>query len=346
VPEHCADELALRRARRSAAPLRVRQRHKPVLVRYNTHAGPLQRARRARRAARPVHALKRASPALCRAGPGCAGRTRVSAVPVQMWQGWAQSRRGCGQPAASAVPVQMWQDRDTASKVVEPSAEAFLSAFSSCATLAAICARIEQNRPRRIQVRVARRLLPLAGASHARMVGVRTAPTWPAHSDVGSTNPTASTAWVAGIGPAPPPRLHRHWVHPSDIWTGIELAPATSAPGLGSPRPYLDRDWAHPVHIWTGTGLTPATPLTSALELESPRAHLHRKWAPAGLGLPRNDGPSARNAPAQERVLRQLGRSQPCTRARQPLCRRSRGEPDPSEDVKGVSPVPLRMRQG
>ena len=96
VPEHCADELALRRARRSAAPLRVRQRHKPVLVRYNTHAGPLQRARRARRAARPVHALKRASPALCRAGPGLCRKDAgerspgadvagVGPVPARMW---------------------------------------------------------------------------------------------------------------------------------------------------------------------------------------------------------------------------------------------------------------------
>ena len=103
-------------------------------VRYNAHAAQPDRSARcsarARRSVGPVRV--------------CAGRTRVGAVPVQMWQGWAQSRRRCGQPAASAVPVQRCgTDRDTASKVVEPSAEAFLSAFSSCATLAAICARIE-----------------------------------------------------------------------------------------------------------------------------------------------------------------------------------------------------------
>ena len=31
-------------------------------------------------------------------------------------------------------------------------------------------------------------------------------------------------------------------------------APATSAPGLGSPVPHLHRDWAHPCHICVGTG--------------------------------------------------------------------------------------------
>jgi hypothetical protein len=160
-------------------------------------------------------------------------------------------------------------------------------------------------------------------------------PTWPAHSDVGSTNPTASTAWVAGIGPAPPPRLHRNRAHPSDICTGIELAPATSGPGLGSPRPYLDRDWAHPghpSHIGTGTGLTPPA---STPEVGSSR-----------IGpTPQQRSERARCTSAG-RGLRQLGRSQPRTRARQPLCRRGRGEPGPGADVAGVSPVPVQMWRG
>jgi hypothetical protein len=39
------------------------------------------------------------------------------------------------------------------------------------------------------------------------------------------------------------------------ICTGTGLAPATSAPGLGSPLPHLHRDWARPCNICTGTGL-------------------------------------------------------------------------------------------
>ena len=46
--------------------------------------------------------------------------------------------------------------------------------------------------------------------------------------------------------------------------SGLGLAPATSAPGLGAPLPHLHREWAHPCHICPGTGLTPAT---FALEL-------------------------------------------------------------------------------
>ncbi len=60
------------------------------------------------------------------------------------------------------------------------------------------------------------------------------------------------------------------------VSTGTGLAPATSAPGLGSPMPDLHRDWARPGHICTGTGLTPAT---SAPGLGSPRPHLHRDCA-------------------------------------------------------------------
>jgi hypothetical protein len=94
---------------------------------------------------------------------------------------------------------------------------------------------------------------------------------------------TAAPATSApGLG-SPLPYLHRDWAHA-----------ATSAPGLGSPLPYLHRDWAHPVHICTGTGLTPAAsapglgspchictgtglaPATSAPGLGSPLPHLHR----------------------------------------------------------------------
>jgi hypothetical protein len=36
----------------------------------------------------------------------------------------------------------------------------------------------------------------------------------------------------------------RDWAHPRHICTGIGLAAATSAPGLGSPMRHLHRDWA------------------------------------------------------------------------------------------------------
>ena len=55
------------------------------------------------------------------------------------------------------------------------------------------------------------------------------------------------------------PHLHRDWARPCHICTGTGLAPATSAPGLGSPLPHLHRDWAHRCHICTRTGLAPAT---------------------------------------------------------------------------------------
>jgi hypothetical protein len=58
--------------------------------------------------------------------------------------------------------------------------------------------------------------------------------------------------------------------------TGTGLAPATSAPGLGSLLPDLHLDWARPCHIWTRTGLTPAT---SAPGLDSPLLHLDQDWA-------------------------------------------------------------------
>jgi hypothetical protein len=57
------------------------------------------------------------------------------------------------------------------------------------------------------------------------------------------------------------------------------LAPATSAPGLGSPLPHLHRDSAHRCHICTGTRLTAAT---SAPGLGSLLPHLCAR----GLGSP------------------------------------------------------------
>jgi hypothetical protein len=44
------------------------------------------------------------------------------------------------------------------------------------------------------------------------------------------------------------PHLHRDWARPCHICTGTGLAPATSAPGLGSPLPHLHRDWAGKPH--------------------------------------------------------------------------------------------------
>jgi hypothetical protein len=93
-----------------------------------------------------------------------------------------------------------------------------------------------------------------------------------------------------GLG-SPVPHLHRVRAHPCHICTGTGLTPATSAPGLGSPLPHLHRDWAHPCHICTGSGLTRAT---SAPGLRSPLPHLHRDRA--GLSFwrtqPRSAGPA------------------------------------------------------
>ena len=41
-----------------------------------------------------------------------------------------------------------------------------------------------------------------------------------------------------------PPHLRRDWAHPCHIRTGTGLAPATSAPGPGSPRPHRRRPGA------------------------------------------------------------------------------------------------------
>jgi hypothetical protein len=46
---------------------------------------------------------------------------------------------------------------------------------------------------------------------------------------------------------------------PNHGCTGTGLAPATSAPGLGSPRRHWPQHWAHPCHICHRTGLAPAT---------------------------------------------------------------------------------------
>jgi hypothetical protein len=49
---------------------------------------------------------------------------------------------------------------------------------------------------------------------------------------------------------APLPHLQRDWAHrPPFRITGTGLAPATSAPGLGSPPPHLHRDWARPASL-------------------------------------------------------------------------------------------------
>jgi hypothetical protein len=56
------------------------------------------------------------------------------------------------------------------------------------------------------------------------------------------------------------------WARPCHICTGTGLAPATSAPGLGSPLPHLHRNRARPCNICTGTGLTrmPNAPVVPA----------------------------------------------------------------------------------
>ena len=104
------------------------------------------------------------------------------------------------------------------------------------------------------------------------------------------------------------PHLHRDRLDPPcRICTETRLAPATSAPGLGSPRPHLRRDWAHPAHIRTGTQVP------------------HVPRAPAWLG-------HARRFPRR----RVKDDDQPTLR----------GERSPGADVGGVSPVPVQMWAG
>jgi hypothetical protein len=91
-------------------------------------------------------------------------------------------------------------------------------------------------------------------------------------------------------------------VGPRHICTGTRLAPATSAPGLGSPPPHLHPDLARPRHICTGTRLAPAT---SAPGLGSPPPHLPGT-ALAAHGqpeLPDTDSVSG-NGPKRERRKR------------------------------------------
>ena len=66
----------------------------------------------------------------------------------------------------------------------------------------------------------------------------------------------------ASLGGAGVSQKRIRWAHPSHICTGTGLAPATSAPGPGSPLPHLHRDGAHPSH--TGTW--------------APVLGLHRDW--------------------------------------------------------------------
>jgi hypothetical protein len=69
-----------------------------------------------------------------------------------------------------------------------------------------------------------------------------------------AARPTGRTLRLGSRSKTSPPRrrpvircghiLHRDWAHPGHICTGAGLAPATSAPGLGSPLPHLRRDFA------------------------------------------------------------------------------------------------------
>ena len=96
-------------------------------------------------------------------------------------------------------------------------------------------------------------------------------------------------------GPAPRGVCRGAGTAPSrcHICTGTGLAPATSAPGLGSPLPHLRRDWAHRCHICTRTGLTaaasapgPGSPLQPRLwRVFRTAAAYVRPW-PCRIGLP------------------------------------------------------------
>jgi hypothetical protein len=86
-----------------------------------------------------------------------------------------------------------------------------------------------------------------------------------------STGPAPASS-APGLGS---PLPHSHWdrAPPAHICTGTGLASATSAPGRARPR-----------HICTRTGLAPAASATgpgatSAPGLGSPPPHLHRDWA-------------------------------------------------------------------
>ncbi len=69
-------------------------------------------------------------------------------------------------------------------------------------------------------------------------------------------------------------------------------APATSAPGLGSPGPHLRRDWAYPARICAGTGLAFATFAPGLCS--PPQEHLHREWARRYRHICTGTGPTPR----------------------------------------------------
>jgi hypothetical protein len=191
----------------------------------------------------------------------------VGPVPVQMWQGRAQSRCRCGQTNSSG-------HGHTRMRVVGWGA------------------RILQTRKHTLAVRCMMRALQRSGpCSVDRCCTTRTC-----HRAMRKSTTPCGSLQIGTLADL----LWGDWAHPCHICTGTGRTPATSALGLGSPQPTcaqgLDMICGHsctktglaPVHICIGTGLAPAT---AAPRLGSPLPHLHWDWAhPAtsapGLGSP------------------------------------------------------------
>ncbi len=163
------------------------------------------------------------------------------------------------------------------------------------------------------------------------------------------------------------------------VSTGTGLAPATSAPGLGSPLPRLHRDWGSPLpHLRRGLGLTAATSAPGTVAhlchictgTGAHRCHIctgtgaHRCHICTGTGAHLDEGADGW-APVVSVDLRSaaipMAQWKPSSPSRptsspspgadvtrgepSPGADVTRGEPSPGADVAPVSPVPVQMWQ-
>jgi hypothetical protein len=147
------------------------------------------------------------------------------------------------------------------------------------------------------------------------------------------------------LSPLPPSSSARGWAHPRHICTGTGLTPAapTSAPGPRAPLPHitsgapLARVVAHALRGRLRVARRETRSERSAERDDSPSAacvaYLGRRWQ-------RRRGKAQARLPVPAQMWPQhAGRAQS-------RCRCGRGEPSPSADVAGASPVPVQMWQG
>ncbi len=183
---------------------------------------------------------------------------------MQMWQGRAQSRCGCGR--VSPVPVPMWHGMSPV-PVQMPSPGADVAGASPVPVQMWQGASPRPAAARRRNSQgysngAHKPLPPSAGrrrhlCSRAVHVAAHRAR---AHGHVQRRLGPWSACFVDQAArcadrPHRCSHLHRNWAHPCRICPGIGFAPATSASGPGSRLPPLHQDWAHPCEICTGTGL-------------------------------------------------------------------------------------------